>query len=146
MSFVNVVSLRVFVMKRSETRPSRAVLVCLAALLTVQPTNARGPSVLPSVGAIPASIAGRFRNPVGFQQSASGEYFVFDRRDHTVYGIDQEKTTAWEIVRIGPEMGRIIDPTAFAVSPDGRFVVADAPNGRERIQIFTSAGIRLGGF
>lgn len=102
--------------------------------------------MLRSIGAIPAHIAGRFRNPVGFQQSTSGEYFVFDRRDHTVYGIDEAQTSVWEIVRIGPEMGRIIDPTAFSVSPDGRFVVADAPNGRERIQIFTSAGIRLGGF
>ena len=119
---------------------------CLAALLTVQATTAREPSVLRSIGAIPAHIAGRFRNPVGFQQSASGEYFVFDRRDHTVYGIDADKTIAWEIVRIGPELGRIIDPTAFSVSPDGRFVVADAPNGRERIQIFASAGMRLGGF
>ena len=30
--------------------------------------------------------------------------------------------------------------------PNGTFVVADAPNGRERIQIFTPAGFRAGGF
>jgi hypothetical protein len=47
---------------------------------------------------------------------------------------------------IGAEEGRIIDPTAFAVEPDGSFVVADAPNGRERIQIFSPAGFRIGGF
>jgi hypothetical protein len=49
-------------------------------------------------------------------------------------------------VQIGSEEGRIIDPTAFAVEPNGTFVVADAPNGRERIQIFSSAGFRTGGF
>ena len=47
---------------------------------------------------------------------------------------------------IGQEQGRIIDPTAFAVEPNGTFVVADAPNGRERIQIFSAAGFRIGGF
>jgi hypothetical protein len=102
--------------------------------------------VLKSTRAIPAELAGRFSAPTAFQQSASGQYFVFDRRAHTVYGIDEERTSAWEIVRIGPEAGRIIDPTAFSVEPQGTFVVADAPNNRERIQIFTPAGLRLGGF
>jgi hypothetical protein len=104
------------------------------------------PEILRSSGAVPAHIAGRFREAVGFQQSASGQYFVFDRRAHTVYGLDGQQSSAWEIVTIGGESGRIIDPTAFAVAPDGTFVVADAPNNRERIQIFTPAGFRIGGF
>jgi hypothetical protein len=108
--------------------------------------SARKAEVLRSVDAIPASIAGRFRTPIGFQQSSSGQYFVFDRRAHTVYGIDAEQTSVWEIVRIGAESGRIIDPTAFSVEAGGTFVVADAPNGRERIQIFSAAGFRVGGF
>jgi hypothetical protein len=54
--------------------------------------------------------------------------------------------SSWEIIQIGAEQGRIIDPTAFAVEPAGTFVVADAPNNRERIQIFTPAGFRIGGF
>lgn len=99
-----------------------------------------------STSAIPPHLAGRFREPIGFQQSKDGQYFVFDRRAHTVYGIDQQQTSVWQIVQIGSETGRIIDPTAFAVEPDGTFVVADAPNNRERIQIFTSAGFRIGGF
>lgn len=102
--------------------------------------------MLSSVDAIPAHIAGRFRDATGFQQSASGQYFVFDRRSHVVFGIDAEKTSTWEIVHIGAEPGRIIDPTAFAVAPDGSFAVADAPANRERIQIFTPAGFRTGGF
>jgi hypothetical protein len=102
--------------------------------------------VLRSSNAVPAHVAGQFREPVGFEQSASGQYFVFDRRAHTVYGLDAQMSSAWTVVTIGGESGKIIDPTAFAVEPNGSFVVADAPNNRERIQIFTPAGFRIGGF
>ena len=71
---------------------------------------------------------------------------MFDRRAHTVYGLDEDLAGMWEIIQIGSEEGRIIDPTAFDVEPNGTFVVADAPNGRERIQIFSAAGFRIGGF
>jgi hypothetical protein len=102
--------------------------------------------VLRASGAIPAHVAGRFRNPIGFQQSAFGQFYVFDRRAHTVFGIDETRESAWEIIQIGAEPGRIIDPTAFAVAPDGTFVVADAPSNHERIQIFSPVGFRIGGF
>ena len=108
--------------------------------------HALAPEVLRSSGAVPAYVAGQFRDPVGFQQSASGQYFVFDRRGHTVYGLDPQQSSAWQIVTIGGEAGRIIEPTALAVEPNGTFVVADAPNNRERIQIFSAAGFRIGGF
>jgi hypothetical protein len=105
-----------------------------------------GPDVIPSVDAIPAHIAGRFRDPFGFERAASGQYFVFDRRSQIVYGVDPRADSAWEIVHIGNESGRILNPFAFAVAPDGSFAVADAPNNQERIQIFTPAGFRIGGF
>src|SRR5213594_2785777 len=114
--------------------------------IAVAALDARSPDVLRSTSAVPAHIAGQFREPAGYQQSASGQYFVFDRRAHAVYGIDSAQSSASEIVRIGAEAGRIIDPTAFAVAADGSFVVADAPNGRERIQMFSPGGSRLGGF
>jgi hypothetical protein len=104
------------------------------------------PDVLQSTAALPAHLAGQFREATGFQQSSSGQYFVFDRRGHTVYGVDRGQTRAWKIVTIGAESGRIIDPTAFAVAPNGTFAVADAPNGRERVQIFAATGERTGGF
>jgi hypothetical protein len=121
-------------------------MAAAAVCALLQPVAAIKPDVLKARRAVPAHIAGRFREPVGFQQSRSGQYFVFDRRGHTVYGLDEEMSSIWEIVHIGAETGRIIDPTAFAVEPEGTFVVADAPNGRERIQIFTPAGFRIGGF
>src|SRR5713226_4071567 len=124
----------------------RGLCVLCGFCLFTTSVAALKPDVLRSSAAVPAHIAGRFREPVGFQQSSSGQYFVFDRRAHTVFGVDQEQTSVWEIVQIGPEAGRIIDPVAFSVEPSGTFVVADAPNNRERIQIFTPAGFRIGGF
>ena len=38
----------------------------------------------------------------------------------------------------------MIEPTAFDAAPDGTFVVADAPNGRERLQFFDAP--RAGGW
>jgi hypothetical protein len=130
----------------ARPEPLRALAVLCGWLLVVPTLAALNPDILRSAGAVPPHIAGRFRDAVGFQQSSSGQYFVFDRRAHTVYGLDAEQSSAWEIVQIGAESGRIIDPTAFAVEPNGTFVVADAPNNRERIQIFTPAGFRIGGF
>jgi hypothetical protein len=98
------------------------------------------------VRSVPPEIAGRFRDARGFQQSASGQYFVFDRRAHTVWGIDPGLEGAFLIVDIGGEPGRILDPTAFAVAPDGSFAVADAPASMARIQVFTAAGFRTAGF
>jgi hypothetical protein len=123
-----------------------AAVIAAGALSASSLAGGRAADVVQSVGGISASVAGRFRNPIGFQQSASGQYFVFDRRAHTVYGIDEHGTDVWEIVRIGAEPGRIIDPTAFCIEPKGTFVVADAPANRERIQLFASTGLRLGGF
>jgi hypothetical protein len=105
-----------------------------------------GPDVVSSVDAIPAAVAGRFRDPAGFERSSSGQYFVFDRRSQIVYGVDARGESAWEIVHIGNEPGRILNPFAFAVAANGSFAVADAPNNQERIQIFSPAGFRIGGF
>jgi hypothetical protein len=118
----------------------------LAAALVSAPLTAVRPDVVRSVGAIPPHLAGRFRDVTGFQQAASGQYFVFDRRSHVVFGIDEQQTSAWEIVHIGAEAGRIINPTALSVEPGGTFAVADAPNNQERVQIFSPAGFRIGGF
>src|SRR5205814_4565824 len=67
-------------------------------------------------------------------------------RAPAVFGVDEAQPTSWEVVRIGAESGRIIDPTAFSVAPDGTFAVADTPGGLERIQIFNAVGFPIGGF
>lgn len=121
------------------------VLVAVAAI-GVAPRAALSVEVLRSIGGLPPHIVGRFEEPIGFQQTPGGPYYVFDRRGHTVYAVDSDKTTVIKLVEIGPEMGRLIQPRGFDTSPTGAFVVADAPRGAERIQIFGAGGIRVGGF
>ena len=128
-----------------------APLPCLPAPLSAQAPASGVPGagrveVLKSVRGVPPEIVGAFRDPVSFTQAASGQYFVFDRQGHTIYGIDAALTGAWKIVEVGGERGRILQPTGFSLAPNGTFVVADSPGERERIQLFGSGGALLGGF
>ena len=102
--------------------------------------------VLKAVGSLPPAVVGLFREPIGFKQTAIGDYFVFDRRGHTVYSVDENGAASRKLVQIGAEDGRVIEPSAFDVAVNGSFAVADAPNGRERIQLFDATGVRTGGF
>ncbi len=63
-----------------------------------------------------------------------------------MYSIDPQGTATRKVVEIGGEGGRVLEPTAFDLAPDGRFVVADAPNRRERLQVFDFAGAWVAGF
>jgi hypothetical protein len=112
---------------------------------TVQPTPGRV-DVLKAVSGLPPHIVGLFRDPIGFKQTANGDYYVFDRRGHTVYVVGASGADARKLVQIGAEDGRLIEPSAFDVAFNGSFAVADAPNGRERVQLFDAAGVRTGGF
>jgi hypothetical protein len=125
---------------------SGAVLMALGAGLQADPLAALRVEILKPVAAIPPAIVGEFRDPVAFQQAANGQYFVFDRRAHTVYGIDQKRTAAWKLIQVGGETGRVIEPGAFDLAPNGTFAVADAPRGAERVQIFGPGGNIIGGF
>jgi len=102
--------------------------------------------VLKALSGLPPHIVGLFREPIGFKQTANGDYYVFDRRGHTVFRVDGDGSAATKLVQIGAEDGRLIEPSAFDVAHNGSFAVADAPNGRERVQIFDAAGVRSGGF
>ena len=124
----------------------RFSLAIAGLLLATAGVFALPAETLEPIRSVPPEIAGRFRDPRGFQQTASGQYFVFDRRAHEMWGIDPRMDGPFRIVEIGGEAGRIIDATSFAVAPDGTFVVADAPRGLARIQSFTAAGFRTGGF
>jgi hypothetical protein len=120
-------------------------LAIFAALLAIGPPSQPRVLILRSSGGLPAHIAGSFQKPLGFQQSDSGQYFVFDRRAHAVYAVTGD--TAKKIVEVGAEAGRVLDPSAFDIdATDGTFVIADAPFRQQRIQAFTAGGARLGGF
>jgi len=102
--------------------------------------------VLRSVSTLAPDVVGQFRDPIGFKQTANGDYYVFDRRAHAVYSVDEKGATSQKLVQIGAEDGRVIEPSAFDVALNGSFAVADSPNGRERVQLFDAAGVRTGGF
>lgn len=125
-----------------------AVSLSLALAIALQSFSSAAArvDVLRSTGALPAHIAGAFLNPLAFQQTDDGRFFVFDRRAHAVYAIAGDDA-ARKVIEVGQEKGRVLDPTAFDIDPsDGSFVIADAPGGQQRIQIFTSGGSQLGGF
>ena len=108
----------------SIARVGSAAVAALAAALAAAGAGAAGPpEVLQSLAGLPPHLVGRFGEPAGFQQAADGSYFVFDRRSQIVFGVDDTRASAWEIVHIGSEPGRIINPVAFAVDPSGTFVV-----------------------
>ena len=126
-----------------------ALIVLTTAALADQSAVRVSPGTvetLKAINSLAPHVVGLFREPIGFKQTANGEYYVFDRRGHTVYAVDAKGSSATKLVQIGAEEGRLIEPTAFDVQFNGTFAVADAPNNRERVQIFDAGGVRTGGF
>ncbi|HET7221518.1 MAG TPA: hypothetical protein VFJ02_25860, partial [Vicinamibacterales bacterium] len=78
---------------------------------------------LKSVAGLPAHIAGRFNDITACHQLPDGAFLVFDRRSQTVFSVPPGADAPVEIVKIGAEPGRIIQPYAFDVAPSGMFVV-----------------------
>ena len=102
---------------------------------------------LRSVGGLPAHIAGAFEELAACQLSPAGDYFVFDRRAHAVFSVPAAgNAPPKKVVAVGAEPGRVLRPMAFDFAPDNTFVIADAPFGAQRVQVFFETGARLGGF
>lgn len=118
----------------------RRFICCVIILALGSSAAAVAPGVLTAVGAIPVHLSGRFRDVRGFYQAAAGHFLVFDRRAHAVFGIDPAMAEAYPIVEIGAEPGRLLDPSAFSAAADGSFLVADAPGGQGRVQVFSPVG------
>ena len=129
-----------------RARHPLTVLAVLAAASTYLPAAGGDAEVLESIRALTPHIAASFDRPAGFTRTVSGDYVIFDRGAHAVHRVDAAMTTATKLVDIGHEAGRIVQPVAFSAAPDGSFAVADAPAGRQRIQVFTADGQRLRGF
>ena len=125
--------------------PKYAAIAAIVIWRVAPAVDAPRADILQSTSAIPAHIAGAFRQPMAYQQTDAGQSFVFDRRAHAVYTIAGD--AAKKVIEIGAEPGRVLDPTAFALDPsDGTFVIADAPLRQPRIQVFTAGGSRMAGF
>ncbi len=129
------------------------ILSSVVVLLAPAPARPQQPAASPgrvttltSVDALPPHVIGRLREPAGCAKVPDGPYYLFDRRGHSVHTVQADGSEFRTLVEIGGEDGRLLEPSAFDVADDGSFAVADAPGGRERIQIFGAAGLRTGGF
>jgi hypothetical protein len=125
-----------------------ALLLAPAGILcaTNQAPSTEATPTLSPIAALPAHIAGSFAELTSCQQAPNGDYFIFDRRAHSVYVAPPGLDAARKLIEIGAEKGRVLDPTAFDLAPDGTFLVADAPAGAPRVQIFLASGSTLRGF
>ena len=127
---------------REASSATHAALHCRVlggALLTSSPSTALDAvEVLRSIGGRARRTSpGSFASRSGFSSPRRRQYFVFDRRGHTVYGLDASMSSAWKIVDDRRRVGKHHRSDRLRRRPaDGTFVVADAPNNRERIQIF----------
>lgn len=119
----------------------------LTSAVSVQPAvvRVRPVETLRAVSSMPAHIAGTFSDLAACHLTPDGDYLVFDRRAHAVYRVARNAAPR-QLVQIGVEPGRILLPVAFDSAADGTFVIADAPTGIDRIQIFFYAGGTVGGF
>jgi hypothetical protein len=117
----------------------------LTSAFSIQPSALHATEVLHSTAALPAHIAGAFREIAACHLSPEGDYLIFDRRSHAVFRA-APTTEPKTVVAIGVEPGRLLRPLAFDSAADGTFVIADAPTGVERIQVFFYLGGTTGGF
>ena len=124
----------------------RTLVVLALAVVAGASGHALQVEALRSIGGLPPHIAGLFNEAVGFQQAPDGTYYVFDRRAHAVFAVNEARTAARTLVDIGQEEGRLLQPRGFDLNDDGRIAVADAPRSRQRIQVFDAAGVRTAGF
>lgn len=131
---------------RDQGPRTRDLVVVALIILASRPDAALRVETLRSIDSLPPHIVGSYDEAINFQQDASGAYFVFDRRGHTVHAVDANKTSTRKILEIGQEDGRVIQPTGFDAAPDGRFVVADVPRAQQRVQTFDRSGKLLTGF
>ena len=122
-------------------------VVSVASAVSIDPSavSLQSRDTLRSITALPAHVAGTFRDIAACHLSPDGDYLVFDRRSHSVSLVPKGGEPR-EIVQIGIEPGRILGPLAFDSAPDGTFVIADAPFGTERVQAFYYRGGQAGGF
>jgi hypothetical protein len=124
---------------------ARLATFSVAAFSMTSAWPLRPVEILRAVSSMPAHVAGTFNDLAACHLTPDGDFLVFDRRAHSVYRVAPNMAPK-QIVQIGVEAGRILLPVAFDSAPDGTFVIADAPTGIERVQIFFYLGGTAGGF
>ena len=120
-----------------------AAAVALGVALVGSPADVQ---LLKSTGGLPAHVVAKFTEPIGWVEASTGESVVLDRRAHTIYAINRSRSNVRVIVNVGIEKGAVLIPGALTMADNDIFAIADAPQGMERIQYFSTTGMHLGGF
>lgn len=120
--------------------------LAVAVLAVVGLSAQRAAEVLQPVFALPPHVVNRFELPVSFVVTSTGDYLVLDRRAHTVFRMDAAGREVTPILGIGQEAGRVLRPTAIALSDDDILAVLDGPGAYQRLQYFTPRGTLIGLF
>lgn len=120
--------------------------LALAALTLTTGATLPSVEVLTPVRAVPAHLAGRFQHLLACAETRDGVFVVLDRRAHTVYAIDPDRTRVRTVIEIGGEAGRVLNPAVLSLAPTDFIAVADAPGGADRVQYFGLDGVFVGGF
>lgn len=123
-----------------------AISVAGIGLMATVPLARPAVEILEPVFALPAHVVNQFKEPATFVVTSAGDYLVLDRRAHTVHRVDRQGRTVTSILEVGHEAGRILRPSAIALSDDDILAVLDAPGAYERLQYFSPEGMRIGGF
>jgi hypothetical protein len=87
--------------------PRRALVTLTLAIAVLAGVRGQALRVemLRSIGGLPPHIAGGFSEAVGFQQGPDGTFYVFDRRAHAVFAVNEARTAVRTLVDIGQEEG-----------------------------------------
>ena len=123
---------------------ARILAVILAATSAL--SGGTDVQILKAGGGLPAHVVAKFGEPIGYVEASNGEAIVLDRRAHIVYAVNRARTAVRLLVNVGLEKGAVVAPGALAMAANDIFAIADAPQGMERIQYFSEAGMHLGGF
>lgn len=124
-----------------------AIAVVLTSLAArASPSSTAPAEVLTPVAAMPAHVLGDMLGPLVVVRSNDGDYFVLDRRAHTVFRVDRAGHSVRRLVPIGIEGGHLLRPSAMALAPNGILAVLDAPTTYQRIQYFDLDGKLIGIF
>src|SRR5687767_15067912 len=83
---------------RAATHAPRTLTFLLLVMLGARANAALTVETLRSISSLPPHIVGLFEEPLGFQQTPEGPYYVFDRRGHTVYTVDAGKIGVRKLV------------------------------------------------
>ena len=89
-----------------------SAVLLVAALFGVRTEATEVVDVLRSIGGLPPHIVGLFEEPLGYQQTPDGLYYVFDRRGHSVYMIDADKKAAQKVVEQNGQTSEATTPPA----------------------------------